>query len=284
MAYLGRAVDSGAISNIENLDNITFDGSSSYSLTKNSVAFVPASASNLLISIDGVVNATNFTVSGSTVDFGVAVSSSSVCNFIIHLGVGIVTAPSDSSVTTAKLASGAVNNSKIASDAGIATTKLGTGAVLQVVSGTASTEFLVSSPTNHQLYFPSSNKLTVSITPSSTSSKILVHYLSGLRARRLTASTGDTGAAMALRETIGGTSTDIRPYAGGNKTYAEGIYIASIGAGQNIRARLSEQMLRSPSTTSEITYEVGVSAYQCQDVRLMDDGSTGRIQAIEIAG
>ena len=115
MAYLGRAVDSGAISNIENLDNITFDGSSSYSLTKNSVAFVPASASNLLISIDGVVNATNFTVSGSTIDFGVAVSSSSVCNFIIHLGVGIVTTPSDGSVTTAKIQDDAVTKDKLLS-------------------------------------------------------------------------------------------------------------------------------------------------------------------------
>ena len=113
MAYLGRAVDSGAISNIQNLDNITFDGSSSYSLTKNSVAFVPSSASNLLISIDGVVNATNFTVNNSTIDFGVTVPSSSVCNFIIHLGVGIVTAPSDGSVTTAKLGSNAVSSAKM---------------------------------------------------------------------------------------------------------------------------------------------------------------------------
>tara|TARA_Y100001937_G_scaffold124751_1_gene190082 strand:+ start:560 stop:1354 length:795 start_codon:yes stop_codon:yes gene_type:complete len=117
MAYLGRAVDSGAISNIQNLDNITFDGSSSYSLTKNSVAFVPASASNLLISIDGVVNATNFTVSGSTVDFGVAVSSSSVCNFIIHLGVGLVTSPSDNSVTTSKIQDANITTAKIADDA-----------------------------------------------------------------------------------------------------------------------------------------------------------------------
>lgn len=117
MAYLGRAVDSGAISNIQNLDNISFNGSSSYSLTKNSVAFVPASASNLLISIDGVVNATNFTVSGSTIDFGVAVSSSSVCNFIIHLGVGIVTAPSDGSVGTSQLATNSISTIKIQDDA-----------------------------------------------------------------------------------------------------------------------------------------------------------------------
>ena len=126
MAYLGRAVDSGAISNIQNLDNITFDGSSSYSLTKNSVAFVPSSASNLLISIDGVVNATNFTVNNSTIDFGVTVPSSSVCNFIIHLGVGIVTAPSDGSVTTAKLGDGSVTTAKI-TDANVTSAKMFSG-------------------------------------------------------------------------------------------------------------------------------------------------------------
>ena len=58
MAYLGRGLDK--ISNIEVLDNITFDGSSSYSITKGSVAFTPNSAQSLLISIDGVVQATNF--------------------------------------------------------------------------------------------------------------------------------------------------------------------------------------------------------------------------------
>ena len=58
MAYLGRGLDK--ISNIEVLDNITFDGSSSYSITKGSVAFTPNSAQSCLISIDGVVQATNF--------------------------------------------------------------------------------------------------------------------------------------------------------------------------------------------------------------------------------
>ena len=60
MSYIGRNVDK--ISNIEILDNITFDGSSSYSITKSSVAFTPNSAQSLLISIDGVVQATNFTI------------------------------------------------------------------------------------------------------------------------------------------------------------------------------------------------------------------------------
>jgi len=101
MSYIGRGTDK--ISNIEILDNITFDGSSSYSITKSSVAFVPNSAQSLLISIDGVVQATNFTVSSSTIDFGVAVPSTSTCDFFLHYGVGLITTPADGTVSLAKL-------------------------------------------------------------------------------------------------------------------------------------------------------------------------------------
>ncbi len=102
MSYLGRSVDK--ISNVEKLDNITFDGSSSYTLQKGGVNFVPTSAAAILLSIDGVVQSGNFSVSASTIDFGTAVAGTSTCNFIIHLGVGLITAPSDGSVTAAKVA------------------------------------------------------------------------------------------------------------------------------------------------------------------------------------
>ena len=62
MAYIGR--DTDKISNVEVLDNITFDGSSSYTLQKGGSNFTPSSANTLLLSIDGVVQAGNFTVSG----------------------------------------------------------------------------------------------------------------------------------------------------------------------------------------------------------------------------
>jgi hypothetical protein len=101
MAYIGRNTDK--ISNIEVLDNITFDGSSSYSITKSSVAFVPNSAQSCLISIDGVVQATNFTVSTSTIDFGVAIAGTSTCDFFLHYGTGVAFIPTDGSVTSAKL-------------------------------------------------------------------------------------------------------------------------------------------------------------------------------------
>jgi len=111
MSYIGRGTDK--ISNVEILDNITFDGSSSYSITKSSVAFVPNSAQSLLISIDGVVQATNFTVSTSTIDFGVAVPSTSTCDFFLHYGTGVLFTPADGTVTEAKIGSGAVTSAKL---------------------------------------------------------------------------------------------------------------------------------------------------------------------------
>jgi len=101
MPYIGR--DTDKISNVEVLDNITFDGSSSYTLQKNSVNFTPSSANTLLLSIDGVVQAGNFTVSGSTIDFGTAVAGTSTCDFVLHYGVGLITTPADGTVTAAKL-------------------------------------------------------------------------------------------------------------------------------------------------------------------------------------
>lgn len=106
MAYIGR--DTDKLSNIEVLDTITFDGSSSYTLQKNSVNFTPSSANNVLVSIDGVVQANNFTVSGSTIDFGVAVPSTSTCDWIYHIGVGLITTPADGTVSSAQLGTGAI--------------------------------------------------------------------------------------------------------------------------------------------------------------------------------
>ena len=109
--YLGRGLD--RISNIEILDNLVFDNSSSYSITKNSVAFAPNSSQSCLLSIDGVVQATNFTVNSSTIDFGVAIPSTSVCNFFLHYGTGLITVPSDGSVTESKIGSNAVTSAKM---------------------------------------------------------------------------------------------------------------------------------------------------------------------------
>lgn len=106
MAYIGRGTDK--LSNIEKLDVITFDGSSSYTLQKNSVNFTPNSANSLQVSIDGVVQAGNFTVSGSTIDFGVAIPATSTNDFIFHYGTGLITTPADGTVDAGTLSTDAI--------------------------------------------------------------------------------------------------------------------------------------------------------------------------------
>jgi len=112
MSYIGRGVD--AISNVEKLTNITFDGSTTYNLVKDSVAFTPSGKNNILISIDGVVQQNNFTVSGSTIIFDWSPASSNTCNWIQHYGVGVLNTPADDTVKTATVQDDAITTDKLA--------------------------------------------------------------------------------------------------------------------------------------------------------------------------
>jgi len=126
MAYIGRGIEN--LLNTQKLDAITpstATGAGPYNLTQNSVAFVPASADSLVISIDGVIQYGNFTVSGSTVTFSAALSDSNTCDFIYQMGTGLLTVPSDGSVNTTQLANDAVTTAKIL-DANITDAKVNT--------------------------------------------------------------------------------------------------------------------------------------------------------------
>ena len=104
MAYIGRGLDK--ISNIEVLDAITFtDSAGPYNITQSSTAFVPAASNALVISIDGVVqDPGSYTTSVATITFDSVMAATSTMNFMYQIGVGVITAPSDGSVTAAKLA------------------------------------------------------------------------------------------------------------------------------------------------------------------------------------
>ena len=176
MAYIGR--DTDKISNVEVLDNITFDGSSSYTLQKGGSNFTPSSANTLLVSIDGVVQAGNFTVSGSTIDFGTAVAGTSTCDFILHYGIGLITAPSDGTVTTAKLADSSVSLAKLtATGTKDATTFLRGDNTFAEAGGGKILQVIMSDDTNN-LNTTGTSFVTggtgLTITPSSTSSKIYI--------------------------------------------------------------------------------------------------------------
>lgn len=135
-----------------------------------------------------------------------------------------------------------LRNLGIVSSAGITTTKLGTGAVLQVVS-TAKTDTFSSSTGS----FIDVTGLSVSITPSSASNKILIlsdiHY----------GTNGNQGYAYFK---LVRASTDI--YLGD----AAGSRIRGFGGGMAADAattmQLSNVFLDSPSTTSSTTYKIQV--------------------------
>ena len=100
MSYLGRGLEQ--VDNISKLDNITFNGGTTYALTKDSSAFTPISSNALLVSIDGVIQQGNFSVSGTNIVFNFSPTSSNTCDFIMHYGTGVAFTPADSSVTKDK--------------------------------------------------------------------------------------------------------------------------------------------------------------------------------------
>ena len=113
MAYIGRGIDN--LSNIEVLDVITFtDSAGPYNILKGGVAFIPSATQNLLIEVDGIIQASaSYTTTGSTITFGVSMASSSVMNSFLHLATGLITTPGDGTVSSVKIVDDAVTTAKI---------------------------------------------------------------------------------------------------------------------------------------------------------------------------
>lgn len=139
----------------------------------------------------------------------------------------------DGVITANDLASGSVTSAKLAT--GAATANLSAGAVLQVVSAASTTRQTTSSTS----YVDTA--LTASITPSSTSNKILVIVSYSL---------GNTNSSYASWSRLLRDSTEIAQrtyYAGGvGSTYA------------SISANLT--ILDTPATTSAITYKMQIKS------------------------
>jgi hypothetical protein len=170
----------------------------------------------------------------------------------------------DSAITTAKIAAGAVveadiadsavTNSKIASLAAtkltgtIAAARLPAGSVLQVVSTTTNSSFSTSATS-----FVNITGMSLSITPSSTTSKILVmgHMQVG---------GGDDARYSAYRLTRNSTNVIEGNKGGNNGTVA---FLSSGGANGGNRPYTNENMgfnyLDSPASTSALTYTIQVN-------------------------
>ena len=113
MPFIGKQPEVGAYSK---LDAITTSATATYNLTLGGGAYYPSSANHLLVSLNGVMQAPqdSFTVSGSTIVFASTLASTDSIDFIMALGdVLDIGTPSDGTVTSAKIVSGAVTSAKL---------------------------------------------------------------------------------------------------------------------------------------------------------------------------
>jgi hypothetical protein len=106
MAYIGKQP---VVGNFVKLDAITTSATATYNLLNGGVAYFPQTANNCIVSLNGVIQSPTsaYTISGSTIVFSDALTSSDTIDFILVLGdVLAIGTPSDGTITSAKLASG----------------------------------------------------------------------------------------------------------------------------------------------------------------------------------
>ena len=116
MAYIGREPQIG---NYSVLDALTASATANYTLQLSTVNFIPESANHLIVSLNGVIQkpGSSFTVSGSTLSFHSALTSSDSIDFVIALGnVLDLGVPSDDTVATATLKANSVTAAKLNAD------------------------------------------------------------------------------------------------------------------------------------------------------------------------
>jgi hypothetical protein len=147
-------------------------------------------------------------------------------------------------------------------DGVITDANLPAGSVLQVVQGSSATAVTASSTT------PVSTGLSVSITPSSASSKILVF-----------ANCSDIDNQAAGRTMVVRLFRDSTDVASGTYSLAT---FADTGSRSIIPCSIS--FLDSPSTTSATTYEVYINSRTSDNVIFNSQSGTAVIIAMEIAG
>ncbi len=258
MAYIGKTP---IVGNFQKCDALTASATADYTLQVGSSNVSPESVNHMIVSLNGIIQqpgATGgFTVSGSTLSFTSALTSSDTIDFVILLGnVLDIGTPSDDTVgaaqikddlisgTTALAVAPADTDEFLVSDAG--TLKRidyslikGGGKIGQVISTLNLTLSTLSTSS-----FADISGQTVNITPSASSSKILIfnHISCG-------AGVGRYIMFKLLRD-----STSIG--AGSDDSNRIGCVTSINTRDSSALHTVAFQVLDSPSTTSQITYKV----------------------------
>ena len=265
MAYIGKTP---TIGNFQVCDAISVvNGQAAYTMQVGSVNVSPESANHMLVSLNGILQkaGSSFTVSGSTITFASNLVTGDVIDFIQILGnVLDLGVPSDATVSTAKIVDGAVTSAKLASGVG--------GKVLQVVSvGYATTVTQTASSY-------ATSGLTATITPASSSNKVLVLTSSSI------ATFGDGSNSSGRHGLVGlfrGTVSDTKLL---EHDSGVSMHSATTSSKDHSYNTVSFSYLDTPSTTSAQVYTVGISGQGACDIRAQSSSQGSTITLLEIAG
>jgi len=277
MPFIGKQPQTGAYSK---LDAITTSATATYNLTLDSSAYYPQSANHLLVSLNGVMQAPqdSFTVSGSQITFASALTSSDNIDFIMALGDTLdIGVPSAGSVNTSQLANDAVTTAKLDSTLdlsgktvtyGLTDSDMPAGSVLQVVSTVKSTSFSTTNNTDDDI-----TGFSATLTPSSSSSKILVLVSAQVRALK-TSGSGNNFVNFGVKRSSPSATTLLDGYAisGDN------------GDSLDHRDSVAFNYLDSPATTSAVTYQCTLRAQFTATAYVNSTTSPSTITLMEIAG
>ena len=273
--YIGKQPQIG---NYQTCDSISATATDTFNLTVGNVAVSPISAHHCLVSLNGILQApiSSYTISGSTIVFASALTTSDSIDFITILGHTLDTGtPSDGTVTNAKLAQDIISGETALTATPADTDELlvsdaGTlkrvdyswiKSMKQIVNGNFGTEQNISNTSY------TDSAITLNITPASTSHKVLVivapntdgyvnesdHRQFYLKLMR------DSTACMIKQIQIGGVKNPTNNYVYGS---IDGTMV----------------YLDSPSSTSQLTYKVQAKVSDTDDncnVRFNGTSSAG---------
>ena len=251
MTYIGAEPDAAFTTTAK--QTITGTGVATYTLDH-----AVSSESDIRVYVDNVHQEGGtgkaYTVDGNQITFTENITSSMDCYVIFSAMALQTTAPAADSISTGMIKDGAVTSAKLD---GLTSSDMPSGSVLQIqytqVTATSQTSNFTSAYSTVDV-----TPINVSITPTSTSSKVKIEVsmmgeFDGLA--------GPHNTMFWLKRTIGSTTTNLRAPADETNN-ALGIAPATITYNQNQNStpeHLSFLYFDEPNTTSAVTYQLAMT-------------------------